>query len=281
VTRFCHFHGGGGSLFEKKLGSQERVAKFLMNTAPEEFTPKEISVRCNVKKSSITKIVSRLLKNGKIEKSFRGLYRGKITVEKMLAIERTEIKLHGVKIEFFPVIVKRDEKGQIVTERGEGLSLCHLFSDLDLSYQDNTQMVYHVEILSRSVTIQLMRDHVGIFCKCSSNPFSYLEFKSFRSWLEGKFGNAFILGKPVLVQVGLNKDYKELRLDGVSSIKLQLWENAWQQIYQKGEDVLRREVHLSLKPKLGLDEAIDLLSDQAKRIGKPPLLTDFHPMMYQ
>lgn len=277
MTKICHSLWGG-SLGKRKEGSRERVLKFLTATAPEEFTPKTIAVRCSINQNSVKKIVARLFKEGLIEKSFRGMYRGKVTIEKMIALERVDIKIHGLKIEFSPVVLKR-ENGRVVTEKGEGLSLCHLFNDQDLAYQDNSQIVYHVEFLGRNVTIQLMRDVVGIFLKSSEAPLDYQEFRSLRWWLEGRFGNAFLLGSPMLRQVGLNKDYKELRLDGVQSIKLQKWENAWAQIYQKGENILRREVHLATS--IGLDEAIQMLQDQAERIEKKsPHLHDFHDFMY-
>ncbi|MBN1540326.1 MAG: hypothetical protein JW939_09300 [Candidatus Thermoplasmatota archaeon] len=278
MTRFCHFIGGG-YLSKRKIGSRERVIKFLEATAPEEFTPKEIAVRCAINPNSVKKIVSRLFKEGKIEKSFHGTYRGKITIEKMIAMERASIKIHGIKIEFTPVVVKR-ENGRIVTEGGEGLSLCHRFNDTNLAYQDNTQIVYIEEFLGRKVTVQLMRNIVGIFMDNSESPLDYQEFKAFRYWIEGRFGNAFMLGNPVLRQVGLNKDYSELRLDGISSIKLQKWENAWAQIYQKAEDVLRREVHLVPK-NLSLDEAIKMLQDQAEMVEHTPIFHSFHDFMYQ
>ena len=263
---------------KKKLGSRERVLKFLTATAPEEFTPKWIAVKCSISQNSVKKIVARLHKEGLIEKAYRGMYRGKITVEKMIALERADIKIHGLKIEFSPVVVKRENERN-VTEQGEGLSLCHLFNDHDLVYQDNTQIVYHIEFLGRNVTVQLMREIVGIFIKSTESPLDYTEFRAFKYWLEGKFGTAFILGSPMLRQVGLNKDYAELRMDGVHSVKLQKWENAWSQIYQKAENVLRREVHLATT--IGLDEAIQLLSDQAERIEKrSPNFHDYHQFMY-
>jgi hypothetical protein len=78
------------------------------------------------------------------------------------------------------------------------------------------------------------------------------------AYLKGKF-TYFEIMEWKCVQIGINCDYTQLRLDGVSSISLSRFTNAWMQIYQKAQDKMRIEMHITPK-ELKLDEAVCILS---------------------
>jgi hypothetical protein len=62
-----------------------------------------------------------------------------------------------------------------------------------------------------------------------------------------------------LKEVGLAKDFRELRLEGVKSVSLRAFKNAWARIYYKDDQQLTRvEHHLALD--MSLDEALKSLS---------------------
>jgi len=270
---------------DKKMGAKERILSFLTKESPEQYNASTLASILKIKKNTVTKALSRLEKEGEIEKPLKGFFRGLVSAERMLALERTDIKIHGVKIQFQATILEK-QKGRFVTLRVEGLSLCHLFSPTELVQEDYWKYTYKVEILERLATIILHRGKglVEVFIKASENPLTFTEFQGVSNFLEARLGDTYHFGDPQLIQVGLNRDYKELRLDGVNCIKLQQWMNAWQQLYNKAERVLRHEVHINTK--LSLKEAIEMMEQTQDRVMPSSELelkpsSDFYDNMYQ
>ena len=269
---------------ERKTGAKERILNFLTRSAPELFNAGMIASTLSIKKETVKRTLSRLFNEGAIEKDLKGYYRGVVTSERMLALERTDIKIHGLKIEFQATDLIR-ENYRFVPFRGEGLSLCPLFNENELIKTDYWYNVYYCEFLGRwtKVTLHRGKPLVEVFLNCSSEPLDIHEFKQYRSWLQGRLGHTYDLGDPQLIQVGLNRDYETLRLDGCSSIKLQQWENAWQQIYNKAEKVLRNEMHITTR--LKLDEAIEIMDRMGNVVRESGLdlkpSSDFFDYMYQ
>jgi hypothetical protein len=260
---------------KKKMGAKEKILRYLIATAPEPVNTWKITQALGISKETAKRTLAKLYEMGEIEKQGRGFYRGKVTAERILALEQTEIQLHGIKIQFKAVELVK-ENGRFVPFWGQGISLRPLFNPQELVYQDDWKIVYRVEFSGRWTTITL---HGGkplceVWLKCSENPLNYQEFKQFKSWLEGRFGNSFILGEPELIQVGLNRDYQELRMDGCNSLKLQKWENAWSQIYNKAERLLRVETHISTR--IDLNEALDILDSRVGIVNeRKPKVPEF------
>ena len=66
----------------------------------------------------------------------------------------------------------------------------------------------------------------------------------------------FQKGKAMLRQIGINRDFEEQRLDGVSCITLKKFMNDWARVYQK-DDMVRYEHHLKLN--ITLEDAFNSL----------------------
>jgi len=62
-----------------------------------------------------------------------------------------------------------------------------------------------------------------------------------------------------LKEIGVAKDFKELRLDGVSSVSLKAFRNAFCRIYYK-DDIQATRVEHHLKLDMPLDDALKSLS---------------------
>jgi len=91
----------------------------------------------------------------------------------------------------------------------------------------------------------------------SKNPLSFDEFDKFCYWLEGKFGAWVPTHAWTVVQLGINVDLHEMHLDGIKSLKLTNWRNAWFQMYQKGQDLVRVESHMM--PNLEMKDALAVM----------------------
>jgi hypothetical protein len=95
-----------------------------------------------------------------------------------------------------------------------------------------------------------------VWLNTSEHPIGFQQFDRFQAWVKGIL-NFVEPWSWKVSQLGLNVDVKEMNLEGVSSLKLSVFRNAWFQIYQKGEDAVRIETHMF--PNLQLEEALTIL----------------------
>jgi len=105
-------------------------------------------------------------------------------------------------------------------------------------------------------------DKLHVFLNSSRNPICYEEFELLLSFLDGYFEEiAPFKDRRVvkLKEVGVAKDFKELRLEGVKSVSLRAFKNAWARIYYK-DDVQATRVEFHLNQVMPLDEALKSLS---------------------
>lgn len=83
---------------------------------------------------------------------------------------------------------------------------------------------------------------VEVFLSASNAPLSFPEFESFCFWLDGKFANVIFTEQWMVRQLDINIDFVRKTLDGLTSLSLKAWHNAWARIYQKEKDMIRIEV---------------------------------------
>lgn len=91
------------------------------------------------------------------------------------------------------------------------------------------------------------------------NPLEFEEAERFMGWLEGVCYPIDPGEHLELRKIGVHRDYYKWELDGIKKVRLTAWANAYRQVYQKYEEMVRDEVHLSLH-ELKLKEAVELIS---------------------
>jgi hypothetical protein len=116
---------------------------------------------------------------------------------------------------------------------------------------------------NRRITITVFETcKLHVYISSSKHPLSFPEFESLLVFLDGFLDAIAPFDEPRLVrlkEVGLAKDFKELRLDGVSSVSLRAFRNAFARIYYKDDiQATRVEHHLMLD--MPLDVALKSLS---------------------
>lgn len=238
----------------------EKIISFLRHITPRPATPKEVAFEMGAEHERVKKSMLRLYKQGRIEKTVHGYYRALFSLDDILRGESPEMRLHGIKIEGN---VPKGEQGSPL------LSL--LFKD-GLMASGNRRMVKR-NFEGRTVTIQLSESGtLEIFLRSSRYSISYIEFERFAGWLDGMFANKTLLFNLKICELGLGRDFKKWRLDGVKSIKLGQWRNAWLQIYQKEKTgIMRMEIHTI--DHLSLGDAMHILKGMAenpKQLQEPP-----------
>lgn len=240
----------------KETRKYQLIQDYLRSISPHAVNGKEVARRLNLNYNTARSYLARLSNEGEIKKTHRGLYRAVLDVDSLRrasAAEDVDIRLHGLKLEGRLCI--KDPGGYFAdadTFRPPGKTV------FDDDFRETFQSVFE----GRSMTITIHRAGkskglVEIFLKTTKIPMSVLEFLRWEAYLHGVFPLLEQMDFRVR-QIGLNCDYKRLRLDGVTSIKLQTFKNAWFQVYNHAEDMLRVEGHLITE--ISLSEALEILS---------------------
>lgn len=124
----------------------------------------------------------------------------------------------------------------------------------------NHSLTTNLEYENRKITLTL-HEKAGVLMVASmstNNPYTLEEFRRFIAWLSGRFP-LIPTGQWTIKQIALNWDTKSLRLEGLTAISLQAFENIWIQLYQKTKDMVRIESHLTTT--ITLQEALEIMLD--------------------
>ena len=220
---------------------RDRIVHYLFQIAPDEVDPKTIARVLKLNHSTVRKELSRILtmKNSPLFCERRGWYRHKLDMDTIAKISISKrIELHGIKLE-----------GRLQENTPYSLA--------EARHQYRKRGIHKEMFEDRVVTITIHEMGLAeVWLNTSEHPIGFQQFDRFQSWVKGILD--FV--EPwswKLTQLGLNVDVHELNLEGVTSLKLSVFRNAWFQIYQKGEDCVRIETHLY--PNLQLEEGLLIL----------------------
>lgn len=205
--------------------------------------------------------MNRLNKNSKIRKLDRGYYQIKPLPPIIKKLEDPSMKVHGVKIEFRPfennifgidgISAEHNIMSFLEINRfeevcnGDGVSLVRFSKNV---FWDDRKITFTIHGCGL----------IEIFCSASSNPMSLPDFFRFADFITGFLSPVcnFQKNKALLRQIGINRDFEELRLEGVSCITVKKFLNDWCRIYQH-DGVVRYEHHLKLE--ITLEDAFNSL----------------------
>jgi len=132
---------------------------------------------------------------------------------------------------------------------------------------ENRQNIKRSSWLGRDVTVQVSESGTVLVQVCASQPEENLtpsDLERCLSWLDG-----LLLGEGLewsqrdarLVSVEMHRHFQRFRMHAsVQGMTLQLWRNAWAQVYQKEEGLLRAELRWNEgSQEISLSEAVALL----------------------
>lgn len=215
--------------------------------------PKTIATYLNLNHSTVRKTLLRMLaeKDSPLISERRGWYRHKMDIDTIAKIGSSKrIELHGIKVQ------------GTCLDKNVGYSFAQAARQ-----QYRKRGTYKEVFEGRIVTITIHKmGLVEVWIKASPNPLSFPEFDRFQAWLRGLL--SFVRPSSwSMIQLGVNVDVRGLSLVGLKSISLSVFRNAWFQIYQKGEDTVRFETHLTTN--LNLNEAISIMRQLVET--RPPM----------
>ena len=249
----------------------KKVLDFLRKNVPHTYNAKTID-RClyggkgykkDVRRiNTIKTILCRLTKKELIARTDRGRYQANIDISLLYKLENPPSLLHGIMLE--SKTTKQLQKcidgipSKVFTD--DALMLFH-----SLGFTDTTNYRYYRDLWfeGRNITITVhLKGKVDVYINSSDNPLAYPDFLNVLRFLDGflerlaPFSNRKVVE---VLEVGIAKDFRHLRLEGVKCVTLKAFSNAWARIYwHNGLKVTRFEHHLV--PRMTLDDALKSLS---------------------
>lgn len=240
----------------------KKVLDFLRKHAPHSYNAKTIHRMLKIPLNSVRVALIRLEKKIKIFSDSKGFYAAYIDIDLLNQLENPPTTLHGIMLECKTIKKLQKAIDGIPSKEYTDQSL-QLFNALDFTPTTNYRYYRTLWFEGRKITITIhLKGKIDIYINSSKNPLIYPDFLRVLTYLEGFLEKiAPLQNRKVtqLLEVGVAKDYKQLRLDGVKSVTLHAFTNVWSRIYYKDEKTGTRFEH-HIEARMTLDDALKSLS---------------------
>jgi hypothetical protein len=247
------------------LTQTNKVLRFLQKNAYREYNAYTISRAVKISENKVKVYLNRLYNKGSILRTTKGTYKAyaDLTVLRQQQLTNPPTLLHGILLEcsLIPCVTKHPQGAPPKDH------VCYVDDSLkawlvahDFGYRgDNHSWCRYLWWENRRISVSVFSTgKLCIYISSTKHPLSYPEFELLLSFLDGFFQEVAPFKDRRVVrlkEVGLAKDFKELRLEGVKSVSLRAFKNAWARIYYKDDQNLTRvEHHLTLD--MSLDDAL-------------------------
>lgn len=195
----------------------------------------------------IRKELDRLEKRGLVLRSQKGFYTLRISAKTLHLLDNPPVVAHGIKIEATMSKIGLPQKTILgITSHDPTFDLVGWLRTMDFTETTKKRYVKRFFWEGRFITLTV---HTGcglieVWIKCSDNPMDFSSMYRFREYMRGLLSPVSDLSDAKIREIGLNKDFRELRLEGISSMSLHVFMNAWSRIYYKESiGAVRVETH--------------------------------------
>jgi len=222
--------------------NRKRILVILdfLEASPTEWTPSTLAKELNMPPGTIRWNLKNLLKQRKVIYRKVGKYHFYSATKQFSDDFERMLKIHPAteRYEIHGLTMKINGKFSNILSLG-GMSLSRGVSRWNFEYR------------GRRVSFQLSRETLMVYCDCGEDPMDYDSFIIFLSMVDGYLQSKYLptfldnLDKWMIVQYGLNKDWKKFRVDGmVKAVSLKGFEMWFARVYEKESlSVVREEVH--------------------------------------
>ncbi len=211
---------------------------------------------------TIKTILSRLTKQGKISRTKRGFYQANIDISLLHQLENPPLMLHGIMLEC-KTTKKLQKHIQGIPSKEYTTEALQLLNALDFIPSTNYRYYRDLWFEGRKITVTVhLMGKVDVHINSTKNPLSYPDFLKVLTYLGGFLEKLSPFSDRKVVQVlemGVAKDFRQLRLDGVKSVSLKNFTNAWARIYYK-DDIKATRIEHHITGRMTLDDALKSLS---------------------
>lgn len=194
----------------------------------------------------IRKELGRLTNRGLIINVQRGFYALRISSKTLHLLDNPPVVCHGIKIEATMTNIGSPQSSILgITFENTKRDLKWWLTLKHFVETTNNRFVKRFFWEGRFITLTLHeKGLIEIWIKCSDNPLDFSSMYRFNEYMKGYLSEITDLSDAKVREIGINKDFRELRLEGVSSMSLHVFMNAWSRIYYK-ESIhsVRAEIH--------------------------------------
>lgn len=221
---------------------------YLFENSPNEFNAPTISKETGIKQHTVNMALSRLFKQGQVERETRGFYRYREPeTEKPANLDDEPIGFHGIhmrahlsKLEGWSPFLSNSITGEETYWLHEG-----------------NKRVFEASWRQRRIRVEASPKTLEARVACSDHPLSIPEFDAYISFLEGLFYPDFYSYAWEFPSIGVNVDRTGFWIEGCNSISMKDARGYIARWYNKKGIGTRQEVHMFSN--LGLDEVIGFL----------------------
>lgn len=187
--------------------------------------------------NTIRSELRRLHEKKKIHREIHGYYRIKLDAETLYYLEQPPTLLHGIMVSMnwlrklqkdihgitstncIDVIERLQSNGFKQTQGRNKQRLFYRFN-----YEDDPDRIV-------TITVHL-NGRLDIYLNCSNHPVNYFEFRDILKFSQGKLDYIGPFNEQRVIQFGLAKDYREIRMD-TNSITMRAFMDNWFRVYNK------------------------------------------------
>lgn len=184
----------------------------------------------------IRKELDRLYKRKILMRPQRGYYSLRISAKTLHLLDNPPVVCHGIKIEATMTHIGTPQKTILgITSNDHGFDVFSWLNMMNFSETTNKRWMKRFFWEGRFITLTM---HPGcglieLWIKCSDNPMDFSAMYRFREYVKGVLAPVSDFSDARVREIGVNKDFREMRLEGVSSMSLHVFMNAWSKIYFK------------------------------------------------
>ena len=240
----------------------KKVLDFLRKNSPHSYNAKTIHKCLDISEQSVKVCLHRLSNKNKIFRDSPGFYAAYIDISLFSQLENPPTKLHGIMLECKTTKTLQKIIDGIPSKEYTDEALRLLDS---LGFVSTTNYRYHRNVWyeGRKITITVhLKGKIDVYINSNKNPLTYPDFLKMLDYLNGFLERIAPFSERKVVQlleVGIAKDFRQLRLDGVKSVTLHNFTNAWSRIYYKDDKTGTRFEH-HIDARMNLDDALRSLS---------------------
>lgn len=195
----------------------------------------------------IWKELDRLVKRGHVIKPQRGFYSLRITAKTLHLLDNPPIVCHGIKIEATMTHQGTPHNSILgITSKNPNFDIKNWFLFMGFEETTNKRWVKRFFWDGRFITLTVHPKCglIEVWIKCTENPMDFTSMFRFNEFIKGYLSPITSFGDAMIREIGVNKDFRELRLDGVSGMSLHVFLNSWSRIYYKESiGAVRAEAH--------------------------------------
>lgn len=228
----------------------DAILHFLKNNPRYSYNTMTLYRKLKAKypKNTIRSELRRLCEKKHIIRIQHGFYKINISPDIMNFLEQPPTLLHGIMVSMDSIRFRKLQNSihGIPAE-------CCIWDELEscnFELRGNNKYIkkfFYEDDSDRLVTntVHCSTGRIDVYLNCTNHPVNYFEFRDIYSFNKANINCLRPFVNERIVELGMNKDFVSIRMEGVSALSLRVFRDHWFRIYNKERlGVLRVEQHI-------------------------------------